>query len=45
MSLLGEDIDTAIGAREPAVDVVEQDFPGIGRCRSEISRTIRAVRE
>src|SRR5665213_213244 len=45
MSGVGQDIDTALGAVEPAVDVVQQNFRRVGNLRLEIAHPPRPLRQ
>src|SRR6516164_8578783 len=43
-SRLGQDIDTALGALEPAINIVQENFSGVGYPRANVAHALRALR-
>ena len=41
---LGQDIDTAVGAVEPAINIVQENLSGVGNPRAEVAHALRALR-
>ena len=45
VSGIGQHIDAAFGAVEPAIDIVQQDFRGVGNLRLEVAHPPRPPRQ
>jgi hypothetical protein len=43
MSGLGQGINAALGAIEPAIDIVQQDLPGVGNRRPQVAHVPRSA--